>query len=153
MVSYAVTVVVNQDVLWWASGCESLWIKVCFAQPVNVNHCAILRRVWANHGVLFLASGWESRCECCASGCESWWVMMSQWLWITICYYVPVVVNHGVLFCANMWQPWWGMLSQWLTIILYYTEPVVVNHIELCWDSGFESWCAMISKCVGIMVC
>jgi len=29
-----------------------------------------------------------------ASYCESWCVMLSQWLWIMVCYSVQVVVNH-----------------------------------------------------------
>jgi hypothetical protein len=49
---------------------------VCYAEPVVVNH-----------GVL-----------CCAGGCESWCVMLSQWLCIMLCYAEPAVLNHGVLF-------------------------------------------------------
>jgi hypothetical protein len=32
----------------------------------------------------------------CASGCESWCVMLSQWVCIMVYYAEPVVVNHGV---------------------------------------------------------
>ena len=35
---------------------------------------------------------------CCAKGCETWGVMMSQWLLIVVCYAEPGVVYHGVLF-------------------------------------------------------
>ena len=52
---------------------------VIYAEPVVVNH-----------GVLF----W-------ASGCESYCVILSQWLWIMVIYAEPVVVNHGVLFWAS----------------------------------------------------
>jgi hypothetical protein len=38
--------------------------------------------VVVNHSVL-----------CCAIGCESGWVMLSQWLWIMVCYAERVVVN------------------------------------------------------------
>jgi hypothetical protein len=91
MVCYVVPVVVNHGELCSASSCES-W---CYAKPVVVNKCAMLNHVCGNYGVLFWASGWESLCECCASGCESLWVMLSQWLRITVCYSVPVGVNHG----------------------------------------------------------
>ena len=47
-------------------------------------------QVVANHGVL-----------CSVSDCESWCVMLSQWLCILMCYAEPVVVNHGVLFWAS----------------------------------------------------
>ena len=53
MVSYAEPMDVNHGVLcWW------LGIMVCYAEAVVVNH-----------GVLSLTSG-----------CESWYVMLSQWL-------------------------------------------------------------------------
>jgi hypothetical protein len=53
--------------------------------------------VVANHGML-----------CIASRCNSWWAMLSQWLWIMVyytepvfmnhaCYANQVIVNHGVL--------------------------------------------------------
>jgi hypothetical protein len=51
-----------------------VWIMVCNAEPVVVNH-----------GVL-----------CWASGCESLCAMLSQWLWVIVCNTEPVVVNHGV---------------------------------------------------------
>ena len=84
----------NHGVLCWASGCESL--------------CVIVSWVWGNHGMICWASRWESRCEHCASRCESWWAMLNQWLgitlrmvckwvWITMCYYVPIGVTHGEL--------------------------------------------------------
>jgi hypothetical protein len=94
MVCFAVSVGVNQCELCWAG---SVAIMVCYVKPVVVNHCVMLRRVCGSQGVLFWTSGWESRCECYVSGCELWWVVLSQWLWITMCYYVPVGVNHGEL--------------------------------------------------------
>jgi hypothetical protein len=60
-----------------------------------------------NNGVVF----W-------ASGCESWCVILSQWLWIMVCYAEPVVVNHGVLDWASGCESWCAMLGQWLLIIL-----------------------------------
>ena len=60
--------------------------------------------VVTNHGLL-----------CCAKGCESWRVILSQWLRIMVCYAEPVVVNHGVL-------------CKWLLIMVCYAEPVVVKH-------------------------
>jgi hypothetical protein len=91
-----------------------------YAEPVDVNH----------------------RLLCWAIDCESFWVMLSQWLWIMWCYAEPVVVKH----CELCW-------TQCVGIMVYNAEPVGVNHCELCWDSGCESWCAMISKYVWIMVC
>jgi hypothetical protein len=88
----------NMIHLNWGSGYESwcvilrqwLWIKVCTAEPVVVNH-----------GVL-----------CWARGCESWCVMMSQWLWIMVCYAEPVVVYHGVLCWASGCESWGVILSR-----------------------------------------
>ena len=82
IVSYAEPVVVKHCELCWAQG---VGIMVRYAKPVVVNHCAMLNQVFGNYRVLFWASGCESRCECCASGCESLWVMLSQWLWINVC--------------------------------------------------------------------
>ena len=44
-----------------------------YAEPVVVTH-----------GVLYGASG-----------CDSWCVMLSQWLCLMVCYAEPVVVTHG----------------------------------------------------------
>ena len=46
-----------------------------------------------------------------ASGFESWWVMLSQWLWIMVCYSEPVVVNHGVLCWACGCESWWAIIE------------------------------------------
>ena len=46
-----------------------------------------------------------------ASGFESWWVMLSQWLWIMVCYSEPVVVNHGVLCWASGCESWWAIIE------------------------------------------
>jgi hypothetical protein len=64
--------------------------------------------------------------------------MLSQWLWIMLCYTEPVVVIRCV------------KLSNWLRFMvsyaepvvvnhIYYAEPVVVNHVVLFWTSGCES--------------
>jgi hypothetical protein len=149
--NHVVPVVMNQVVLCWASRwesriercasrCESccamlsqsLWIAMCYAEPVVVNHwelwwasgceswCVMLSRVCGNHGVLCWTSGWESRCECCASGCAS------------LCYAEPVVVNHSVLCCASRCEPWRVMRRQWLWIMLCYYVPVGVILGALC---------------------
>ena len=34
--------------------------------------------------------------QCCASGCESVCVILSQWLCVMVSYAEPVVVSHGV---------------------------------------------------------
>ena len=49
---------------------------------------------------------------CRTKGCESWFVMLNQWLWIMVCYAEPVIVNHDVLCCASGYISWCVMLSQ-----------------------------------------
>ena len=114
MLCYAEQVVLNHDVnampvgvnhgeICWGSGCESRCTmlsrvcgnhgKLCCASG-SESLCAMLCRECGNHGVLWWSSGWESRCECCTSGGDSWWAKKSQRMWITMCYYVPVGVNH-----------------------------------------------------------
>jgi hypothetical protein len=51
--------------------------------------------VVVNHCVLF----WSS-------GCESWGVMLRQWLWIMVGYAEPVGGNHSVVFCACESESW-----------------------------------------------
>ena len=121
--------------------------------------------------------------SCSASGCESWWAMLRQWVWIMVCYAEPVVMSHGVLWWARGCESWCVILSQWLWIMVWYgepvivnytvlclwimtsnTEPLAVNHGLLCCASGCELWwfifcqvcewwCAMISQWVWIMLC
>ena len=64
MVSCAEPVVVNNDVL-----CRWLGIMVCYAEAVVVNH-----------GVFSLASGCESWYVMLSSGCESCCAMLSLWM-------------------------------------------------------------------------
>ena len=182
MVSYVNPEVDNHVVLYWACGCESLWVMlrqllciivssaqsavvkhgvlcltsdcdswcfmlsqwllfmVCYAEPVVVNHGVLCVFVVVIHVVLCWASEWKSRCECCGSGCESWWAMLSKWLWIIVRYAEPVVVNHDEVCCASgLW------------IMVCYAVPVVVNHGELCSASGCESWWAILSQWIQIM--
>ena len=159
--SVVVPVVVNRVVQCLANGCESwwtmlcqwMWMMLCYVEPVVVNHDANAVPVGVNHDVLFWASRWESRCERCGSRCESWWVMLSEWLWITVCSAEPIVVNHCEWYLDIGCESLWVMLSQWVWIIVLYAEPGVL-----------ESWCVMLSQwvwiivlywagCVGIMVC
>jgi hypothetical protein len=95
--------VVNHGEVCWYS---SLWIMVCYAVSVVVNHGEL----------------------CSASGRESWWAMLSQWLWN--------IVSYAEL---SVWESWCAMLSQWLwismlcwtrcvEIMVCYSEPVVGNH-------------------------
>ena len=92
------------------------------------------------------------------------WVMLSQWLWITVCYVEPLVVNHCVFCWASCCEPLWAMLSQWswitcailshwLWIIVSFAEPVAVNHCELSWASGYELLWVMLSQWLWITVC
>jgi hypothetical protein len=93
------------------------------------NHCLII----INHDSQPLA---EHNTPWLTGGCESWWEMRSQCLWIMIWFDGLVVVNRGELCWASGCKSWCVMLSQWLWIMVYYAEPVVVNHGELWWASG-----------------
>ena len=73
-------------------------------------------------------------------------VMLSQWLWIMVCYTEPVVVNHGVLYWTSGCESGFIIQSKWLWIMLCYSEPRVVNHSELWWASGCESCCVILSQ-------
>ena len=64
----------------------------CYTEPVVVNH-----------GVL-----------CGAIGCESWCVILSQWLLVMMCIAEPVAVNHDLFCCASGCVLWRVILSQWL---------------------------------------
>jgi hypothetical protein len=154
MVSFTEPVVVNHGVYCWASNCESwwvllcqlLWIMVCYAESVVVNYAVLCLWIMVSctvqmaviHGLL-----------CYAIGCESWWVMRRQWLWIVCAMLNQTVVNHAVLFLADCV---WVMvcyaeplvindMSQWLWIMVFYAGPVDVNHGVQCWRSDCESWC------------
>ena len=81
----------------------------CFAAPVVVSHGEL----------------------CQASGCESWCVMLTQWLLIMDCYAVPKVMNHGVLYGASDCESWCAMLCKWLRVMVRYAAgPEVVRHGE-----------------------
>jgi hypothetical protein len=132
------------------SGCVG--ITVCYANPVIVNDCVMLSWVCGNHGVLFLASGWESRCECRASGCESWWIILSQWLWITMCYSVPVGVNHGELCWGSGFASCCAIMCQYVCLMVSFAQQVVVNHSVLLCASKCDSWWVMLNHWLWIIV-
>jgi hypothetical protein len=71
-----------------------------------------------------------------ASDCESSCVIQSQWLWIMVCYAVPVDVNHGVLRWARGMESWWVILSLLVWIMMFYAERMVVHHVVLFWANG-----------------
>ena len=86
-------VVVNHGVLYWGSGFELvcamlnlwLWIMVCYSEPVIVSHDEIC---WAI-GLLIMVCYAEPVAVngvllCWASGSASWFIMLSQWLWIIV---------------------------------------------------------------------
>ena len=136
----------------WASGWESLcamlsqWlciivcyadlsfmgIMVCYAEPVVVNHCvlcwAVYMGIMVSYAEQVVMNNYVLCGEWCASGCESWWVMLIQWLQITMCYFVPVGVNYGELRGGSVCKSCCVMHSQWLWIMLYYAEHVDGNH-------------------------
>jgi hypothetical protein len=168
---------VNHGELYWANGCDSwfamlwhwLWVMVSYAELVVMNHmcyaepnsfescCVILSRLCLSYGVLCRAIGYKWYEPVVVnygvlfwtSGCESWCVMLSKWLWVMESNAEPVVVNHGVLCWASDCESFWVILSQWLCswcvmlgqclwIMVCYTDPVVVNYGVLCFASGFE---------------
>jgi hypothetical protein len=108
MVCYAGSVVVNHDVLCWASGCESgcgmlsqwLWIMVCYADPVVVNQSEL----WWAPRITTTGSVYHIMIN------NHWLIIahhhsqpLSQYntSWLTTTdsgYAVSKVVNHGVLF-------------------------------------------------------
>jgi hypothetical protein len=105
MLCYAEPVAVNHCELCWASGCETLcaiprywlWIILSYAEPVVVNHCV---KCWAGYvGIMVCYAGSVvvnhsvNDVPVGVNHCA----MQSQWLWITLCYVVPVGVNHGEL--------------------------------------------------------
>jgi hypothetical protein len=45
------------------------------------------------------------------SACESFRVMMSQWLGIMVCYVEPVVDNTGEICCTSGCESWCAMMS------------------------------------------
>jgi hypothetical protein len=122
---YAEPVVLNYCVLCWAViGCESwcdstTWFTTLAqhstpwfsttgtALPTvthnkwhSIAHCEFTTTgtvssavpVVVNHGVI-----------CCACGCESCCVILSQWLWIMVSSSVSVVVNHAVQCYDTPW--------------------------------------------------
>ena len=123
-----------------------LWIHVCYTEPNSCESCCvILSRLCFSYGVSCRAIGYE-RYEPMVvnydvlwwtSDCESWCVMLSQWLWIMVCYAELVAVNHAVLY--------W---SEWLWVMVCNAEPVVVKHGVLCWASGCEFMCAIVNRTV-----
>jgi hypothetical protein len=137
MVCYAEQVVVNHGVLCLASDCESWCVML---SPVVVNRDLLCWVKWL----------WIMMWYTESSGWESWCVMPNQWLWIVMYYddqsgydswcsrLSPVDGNHGVLCQTSGCESLFVMLSQWLWILAYYPEPVVMNIGVLCWASGCE---------------
>ena len=70
----------------------------CYAEPVGMIHSVL----------------------CGVSRCESWCVILNQWLLIIVCIAKQVSVNHCELLCASGCESWCAMLSQWLLIMLCY---------------------------------
>ena len=84
-----------------------MWILFCLAEPSVVIHCEL----------------------CWTSGCESWWVMLNQWLRIMEWDTEPVVVKHCVLCCASGSETLCAMLCQCVGIMVCYAVQVVLNHM------------------------
>jgi len=114
-------VVVNHGEVCWASG---LWIIVCYAEPgVWESWCVMLSQwLWiivlcstrcvgimvnyanpviVNHYVLF-----------CACRFEPLRVILRQWLFIMLCYSVPVCVTHSELCQTSGCESWCVIMCQ-----------------------------------------
>ena len=89
--------------------------------------------------------------------------MLSQWLWIMLCYAEPVGVIHGACFYEQLVVNH-GVLyrPERLWIIVWYAEPsgcescvilsrVVVIDAVLYWASGYESLCGGCESCCVIL--
>ena len=164
IVCNAEPVTVNHRLLFWASDYESwcvmrsklLWITVMYAEPVTVNQCALFLasgcKSWkfcqwswtmvmctdsvaVNHVVFCWAVVFNDGEICWASGCDSLWTMLIQWLRITVCYAEPVVVKHCELCCGQ---------CLWITVC--NVVPLVVNYCEFCWASVCETLWVMLSQ-------
>ena len=150
----------SDGVLCWASGCES-WL-LYYAEPVIVNHgvlclfvnhCVILPVV-VNHGVVMLSQWlWIMVCYAEAVCCESWCVILRQWLWIMVCYAEPVVSESSCSMVSPVWIiVMWAYAEPVVVnhgVLWIMDEPVVVNHVNLSqWCEYAEPWARL-----WIMVC
>jgi hypothetical protein len=105
---------------------------------------------------------------CWSSGCESWCSILSQWLWIMVCYAEPVVVNYDVL-CwtsqplAQHSTPWFTgtgsalhtmIHNHWLRIINHVWQPLAQHSSPVYYSepNGYEWWFIMMSQWLWIMV-
>jgi hypothetical protein len=101
---------------------DSPWFTPIGKEKHTMNHnhwLSITHNVPHLHHVVF----------CWVSGCHSLWAMLSQWLWIMVCYAESVAVKS--------FDVCW---SQCVGIMVCYAEPVGVEHCELYWASGCDSW-------------
>jgi hypothetical protein len=86
-----------------------------------------------------------------SSGSESWCAMLNKWLWIMVCYYEPVIVNHGVICWASSCESWlcytdssvcescWTMFhNHWLSMADHDSQPMVQNKIPWFTITGSE---------------
>jgi hypothetical protein len=129
---YAGQVVVNHDVLFCASGCESwcvmlskwLWIMVFSkthhdSQPLAQHYTPWFTITCSGlHTIIYIH--WFSITHDNSHPLAQYYIpsMMSQWVWIMVCYAEPVVVNHGLLCCTKGCELWRLILSQWLWIMV-----------------------------------
>ena len=136
-----------------------LWIMVCIAEPAVVNHGVLCWARGVNHSEIWWANGCESWCAMVSPVVVNrdvlWW---AKWLWILVCYDVPVAGNHGLSCCGKGCESWWvmlskwlwimvGMLWQWMWIMVCSAEAVVTNHVVFCCASFCESLCFAEQSC------
>jgi hypothetical protein len=110
-----------------------------------------------------------------ASGCESWCVILSHWLWIMVNYSGLVSVNRGELCWARGCESWCAMLSKWLWISITHHDSQPLAQNSTPWFTTTRSfityhdsqplaqhntpwftcelWWVMLSQRLWIMVC
>jgi hypothetical protein len=77
----------------------------------------------------------------CSSSNDNWkpLIYYCQWLWITVCYAGPLVVNRGVLCWASGCDSWCAMLCKWLWIICVMQIKINYNY-TLFINGGLNEW-------------
>ena len=146
-----------------------LWIHVCYTEPNSCESCCvILSRLCFSYGVSCRAIGYEwylpmvvnYDVQWWTSACDSWCVMLSQWLWIMVCYAEPVLwiplcytePNSCESCCVILSRLCFSYGVSCRAIGYEWYEPMVVNYDVLWWTSDCESWCVMLSKWLRVMV-
>jgi hypothetical protein len=148
LVCYAEPVVVYHGELCWVSGCES-WCAMRYHDSqlldqyntpwfatIGSAYLTMIHNHWisiTHHDSHPLAhyhhsSSFTTTVLWWASGCVSWCLMLSQGMWIIVCYAEPIVVNHAVLCWASGWESWWVIVIKWWLSITHYGSQPLAQH-------------------------